>query len=132
MVRRAPGTGSVPVYEIASRTRSTVLNPGSSNARITAMQKRELRKKNLEDSDIDILQDLDFPTVATRVKQSDDGRFLAAVGTYPPQVRVYEFENLAMKFQRNLDAEIVDFQFLTEDWTKLAFLCANRTIEVHA
>lgn len=37
-----------------------------------------------------------------------------------------------MKFQRNLDAEIVKFDFLSEDYRKLVFLCDDRSIELHA
>ncbi|KAA8496037.1 Nucleolar protein 10 [Porphyridium purpureum] len=132
MVRRAHGTGDVAVYEIASRERTAVLNPASRNARVTELQKRQLRKRNLHDSDVDILQDLDFPTVCSRAKQTRDGQFMGCVGTYPPQIRVYDFAQLCVKFQRNVDAEVVDFQFLTEDWRKLAVLCVDRTLEFHA
>ena len=31
-------------------------------------------------------------------------------GVYPPQLRVFELEQLALKFERNLQAEVVDFQ----------------------
>ena len=34
--------------------------------------------------------------------------------------------------QRHLDAEIVDFQIISEDYSKLAFLCADRSICFHA
>ena len=35
------------------------------------------------------------------MKFSKDGKFLAAVGVYPPQVKVYELEQLSMKFERS-------------------------------
>jgi len=132
MVRRVGGAGEVAVYDVASRGPGAILNPASSNARITQLQRRLHRKKNLQDTDVQLIQDLEFPTVANRVKQSADGQFLAAVGTYPPQVRVYDLEQLSMKFQRHLDSEIVDFQYLTNDWRKMVFLCADRTLEFHA
>ena len=31
-------------------------------------------------------------------------------GIYPPQVKVYELGQLALKFERHLDSEIVDFE----------------------
>lgn len=43
-----------------------------------------------------------------------------------PQVRVYDLSQLSMKFERHLDAEVVDFQILGEDYAKAAFLCADR------
>lgn len=49
-----------------------------------------------------------------------------------PQVRVFELGQLAMKFERHLDAEVVDFQILSEDYSKAAFLCADRSICLHA
>lgn len=82
-------------------------------------------------------------------------------GVYPPQVKVYELRQLALKFERHLDSEIVDFevalllhelclnlscyslvsdsvmcllasQILDDDYSKLAFLCADRSINLHA
>lgn len=48
------------------------------------------------------------------------------------QVRVFELGQLAMKFERHLDAEVVDFQILSDDYSKAAFLCADRSICLHA
>lgn len=48
------------------------------------------------------------------------------------QVRVYDLTQLSMKFERHLDAEIVDFQILGDDYCKIAFLCADRSICLHA
>lgn len=53
-------------------------------------------------------------------------------GTYPPTIRVFEVNELSMKFERRTDCEIVQFCCLTEDFGKLAFLQADRTVELHA
>ena len=78
-------------------------------------------------------------------------------GTYPSQVKVYELGQLGLKFERHLDSAIVDFevninlllhpfrcfwfqecvcwallQILDDDYSKLAFLCADRSINLHA
>jgi len=37
-----------------------------------------------------------------------------------------------MKFERHLDSEIVDFQILTDDYSKAVFLCADRSLNFHA
>ncbi|DBA73463.1 TPA: hypothetical protein ACH3X1_011491 [Trebouxia sp. C0004] len=37
-----------------------------------------------------------------------------------------------MKFERHFDAEIVDFQILSDDYSKAAFLCQDRSIHFHA
>ena len=47
-------------------------------------------------------------------------------------MRVYDLSQLSMKFERHLDAEIVDFQILGDDYCKAAFLCADRSICLHA
>lgn len=54
------------------------------------------------------------------------------VGIYPPQVRVFEVSELSLKFERHLTSEIVDFQVLGDDYSKLAFLCADRSVWLHA
>ena len=37
-----------------------------------------------------------------------------------------------MKCMRGMDSEVVRFNILSEDYSKLAFACADRTIEFHA
>jgi ribosome biogenesis protein ENP2 len=77
------------------------------------------------------------------------------LGVYKPRVRVWELSELSLKFERFLDCEAVDFkvcfveiesrkiflkilmqlhshQILSNDWRKIAFLRADRTIELHA
>jgi ribosome biogenesis protein ENP2 len=55
-----------------------------------------------------------------------------ATGTYKPQIHVYDFEQLSLKFDRHTDAENVDFVLISEDWTKSIHLQNDRTIEFHA
>ena len=81
---------------------------------------------------IELIQDFTFPTASGKVKSSADGRFLVATGVYPPQIKVFEAEQLSMKFERHIDAEVVQFQLLSDDWSKMIFLRVDRTIEVHA
>uniref|UniRef100_A0A803LNN5 Nucleolar protein 10-like N-terminal domain-containing protein n=1 Tax=Chenopodium quinoa TaxID=63459 RepID=A0A803LNN5_CHEQI len=51
---------------------------------------------------------------------------------YPPQVKVYELRELSLKFERHLVSEIVDFEVLFDDYSKIAFMCADRSICLHA
>lgn len=37
-----------------------------------------------------------------------------------------------MKCERGIDSEVVQFRMLSTDYTKMAFLCADRNIELHA
>jgi len=90
------------------------------------------KRQQLRRGDVEILQDFEFPTFCSKVKQSSDGNYIVAVGGYPPQVRVYDVHQVSLKFQRNLDYDIIDFQILEEDWKKLVFLCTDRRLEFHS
>ena len=94
--------------------------------------KKSLRYNNDYRNRLELIQDFEFPTASGRVHISEDSEYLAASGVYPPQLRLFETSDLAMKFQRNLDSEIVQFRYLTSDYRKIAILCADRSIELHA
>ncbi|KAK9740743.1 hypothetical protein RND81_03G057300 [Saponaria officinalis] len=81
---------------------------------------------------VELIQDLRFETATTKIRATPDGKFLIASGIYPPQLKVYELRELSLKFERHLISEIVDFQVLSDDYSKLAFLCADRSINLHA
>lgn len=93
---------------------------------------KSLKKNDDYTRRIELIQDMSFETAATRIKSTPDNEFIIVSGIYPPQVKVYEVRELSMKFERHLDAEIVDFQVLGNDYSKLAFLCADRSVWLHA
>ncbi|XP_021894546.1 nucleolar protein 10-like [Carica papaya] len=95
-------------------------------------KQRALRKNPNYMQRVELIQDLRFETATTKIKATPDGEFLIASGIYPPQVKVYELRELSLKFERHLDSEIVDFQILDDDYSKLAFLCADRSVNLHA
>lgn len=80
----------------------------------------------------EILQDFGFDEACMKLKLTRDGNYCMATGTYKPQIRVYEFAESAMKFERHTDAENIDFEILSSDWTKSAHLQNDRSIEFHA
>jgi ribosome biogenesis protein ENP2 len=51
---------------------------------------------------------------------------------YPPECRIFDLAELGMKVARRLDHEIISAEFLSEDYRKMAMLCAERTVEFHA
>jgi ribosome biogenesis protein ENP2 len=59
---------------------------------------------------IDLIQDFGFPSACQRIKISQDQQYIFATGVHAPRVRVYDLHNLALKFERHFDSEIVDFQ----------------------
>eukprot|EP00899_Mesostigma_viride_P002570 jgi/Mesvir1/12313/Mv00509-RA.1 len=95
-------------------------------------KKRSLRKDEGYLRRIELVQDFHFNTSASHITSTPDGQYLVASGTYPPQVKVYELSQLALKFERHLDHEIVTFEVLGEDYSKLAFLCMDRYVCFHA
>lgn len=74
------------------------------------------KKKELRRTDdgyrrrIQLLQDFDFDTACQRVRFARDGLHLAATGTYPPCIKMFDVRELSLKFERRLDAEVVQFQ----------------------
>lgn len=94
--------------------------------------KRKLRKREDYQRRIELVQDLSFTASSSRVKMSPDGQFLIVSGLHPPQVKCYDVSQLSMKWCRHMDAEIVDFCCLSDDYSKLAFICADRSIRFHA
>ncbi|KAK3245059.1 hypothetical protein CYMTET_45354, partial [Cymbomonas tetramitiformis] len=94
--------------------------------------KRNFRKDEEYNRRVELIQDLEFPAVSQKVKFSKDGKFFMATGLHPPQVKVYELADLCMKFERTFTAEIVDFQVLSEDYSKMAFICMDRSVNFHA
>lgn len=63
---------------------------------------------------------------------SDVSDVSSAYAGCEPQVKCYELSQLAIKFERHMDSEIVDFQILEEDYSKMTFLCADRSVNFHA
>ena len=94
--------------------------------------KRKLRKREDYQRRIELVQDLSFTASSSRVKTSPDGQFLIVSGLHPPQVKCYDVSQFSMKWCRHMDAEIVDFCCLSDDYSKLAFICADRSIRFHA
>ncbi|KAL2895876.1 Nucleolar protein 10 [Bienertia sinuspersici] len=122
---KSTSINGVKMYSLTGQQRSlaTWLNP---------KKQRALRKDKDYMQRVELIQDLRFETATTRIKATPDGEFLLASGIYPPQVKVYELRELSLKFERHLDAEIIDFQVLSDDYSKLAFMCTDRSICLHA
>ena len=81
---------------------------------------------------IELLQDFQMPASSSRLVQSPDGRYIMVAGTYAPRVRCYDIHQLTMKFERYVNAEVLDIVMLGEDYGKFALLQEDRTISFHA
>ncbi len=95
----------------------------------------ESKRKELRKTDegyrrrIQLLQDFGFDTAAQRVKFARDGIHLAATGTYPPSLKLFDVRELSMKVERRLDAEVVQFQVraLLLSGAAVLFVCTQST-----
>jgi len=95
-------------------------------------KKKSLRYNDEYKRRVELIQDFEFPTSANCVKVSQDGQFIAAAGIYKPELRMFDTNELSLKFSRHLDAEIVDMQFLSKDYKKMVLIGNDRSIEFHA
>lgn len=60
-----------------------------------------------------------MPGVSTSVKISRDGQSILATGIYKPRVKCFDTKELSMKFERCFDSEVVNFQILSDDYSKV-------------
>ncbi|CAO3694428.1 unnamed protein product [Rhizopus stolonifer] len=76
-----------------------------------ARQKKKALKKNFDyRTRIELIQDFEFPEASNRIKTTRDGKYVVATGTYKPQMRVFEFADMSMKFERHTDSETINFE----------------------
>ncbi|CAH9062544.1 unnamed protein product [Cuscuta europaea] len=122
---KSTSINGVKMYTVAGQNRSLA-------SWIPPKKLKALRKDPNYLQRLDIIQDLRFETATTRIKVTPDGEYLIASGIYPPQIKVYELRELSLKFERHLISEIVNFEVLSDDYSKIAFLCADRSVCLHA
>ena len=90
-------------------------------------KKRAMQNKDLDvRRRVELIQDFTMPGVSTNIQVTKDGKYILASGIYKPRIRCYEVANLSMKFERCLDSEVVQFEVLSEDYSKIIFLCGYR------
>lgn len=99
---------------------------------LSESKKRNLAKDEEYRRRLELIQDFEMDTATQCIKISPDSEHVIATGTYPPCVRCYNVNDLALKFHRGLTCEVIDFEILSENYGKLVFLQADRTISVHA
>uniref|UniRef100_A0A6M2DIP1 Putative nucleolar protein 10 n=1 Tax=Xenopsylla cheopis TaxID=163159 RepID=A0A6M2DIP1_XENCH len=109
------------------------LSTGKSLPEWLSLRKRKtLLKKNVDiRRRIELIQDFDMPGVSTTVKLSPDGQYILATGIYKPRVKCFDVNNLSLKFERCFDSEVITFEVLSDDYSKLVFLQCDRFVEIH-
>lgn len=85
-----------------------------------------------EGTQMSVIQNFEFPAASNKLAVSRDSNYIIASGVYGPQLRIYETSQMSMKCMRGFDSEIVDFKILSDDYRKIAAVCVDRNIELHA
>ena len=100
---------------------------------LTDKRRRALLKKDVDlQRRVELIQDFEMPSTTTLLRESRDGSVIYAAGTYKPRIRCFETDQLSMKFERHLNTEVVGMELLSDDYSKLAMLLADRHVELHA
>lgn len=126
MVLKSTSAGDVSVYQVAGSNLSRSLPDW-----IARKRRKELKNDADYMNRVELIQDFEFSEASNKIRVTPDGQFVMATGTYKPQIHVYDFSNLSLKFDRHTDSENVDFTILSNDWTKSVHLQNDRSIEFH-
>ncbi|KAJ1952777.1 Small ribosomal subunit biogenesis, partial [Dipsacomyces acuminosporus] len=113
MVLPATSANNVKVYTVSGSNLSRKIPDW-----LARRKRRELQKDIEWTTRIELIQDFAFPEASLRIKTTPDGEFCMATGVYKPQIRVYDFAHMSMKFDRHTDSENVNFLIISDDWTK--------------
>jgi ribosome biogenesis protein ENP2 len=103
--------GSVKVYTVngaASGSSSSLPDWLTRKRAVKEKGKRGAVREQVEGT-LELIQHFEFPEASNRVKTTRDGHHVVATGTYKPQIRVWDLDQLSLKFERHSDAENVDF-----------------------
>ena len=89
-------------------------------------QDAEFKKK------IELIYDFQFNSSSQNLEITKDGRYIVSTGIYPPRLKIFDVNDMALKVERGIDSEIVKMKMLSDDYKKVAMACVDRNIEVHA
>ena len=101
----------VKVYTVngAAAGSSSSLPDWLTRKRASVKGKRKRPVREQVEGTIELIQGFEFPEASNRIKTTRDGHHAIATGTYKPQMRVWDLDQLSLKFERHSDAENVDF-----------------------
>lgn len=88
---------------------------------VNRKEKKNIIEKNVDlRRRIELIQEFDMPGVSTSIRSSKDGQYIMAAGIYKPRIKCFDVNNLSLKFERCLDSEVVTFEILSDDYTKVS------------
>ena len=109
--KMVPNSDSVRVYTVngAATGSSSSLPDWLTRKRLAKGKGKKRVIKDRIEGTIELIQGFEFPEASNRVKTTRDGHHVIATGTYKPQMRVWDLDQLSLKFERHSDSENVDF-----------------------
>lgn len=102
---------NVKIYTVngAANGSASSLPDWLSRKRAAAKGTGKRATRELTEGTIELIQGFEFPEASNRIKTTRDGHHAIATGTYKPQMKVWDLDQLSQKFERHSDAENVDF-----------------------
>lgn len=120
---RSTSVSGLKVYDLSNAsTLPTFLSEKS---------RRKLRKDPSFARRIELLQDFRFPTYSRCVRVSRDGQYILATGGYKPHIKMFDVQEVSLKFERFVDSDIVCAEFLGDDYSKFCVLTEDRALTFH-
>jgi ribosome biogenesis protein ENP2 len=106
-----PDPSNVKVYTVngAAAGSSSSLPDWLTRKRTSAKGKGKRAAREQIEGTIELIQGFEFPEASNRIKTTPDGHHAIATGTYKPQMKVWDLDQLSQKFERHSDSENVDF-----------------------
>jgi ribosome biogenesis protein ENP2 len=92
---------------------------------------KHFAEKNIDEENINSIPGFSFPFFVKLTKETPNGEYIISTGSYPPQIKCFSLTDLNLKFQRNLDSDVVDFQILSNNWEKIVFLRSDGKLDFH-
>ncbi|CAF1124120.1 unnamed protein product [Rotaria sp. Silwood1] len=99
---------------------------------LTDDKRKKLKKEADVKQRIELIQGFEMPMLSSCISMTRDGQYIFVTGSYKPRVRCYDVNELSLKFERCFDNECIQMKILSEDYSKIAFMHANRYIEFHS
>ncbi|UJR14908.1 hypothetical protein I4U23_001892 [Adineta vaga] len=95
-------------------------------------KRKKLKKEADVKQRIELIQGFEMPMLSSSIAMTRDGQYIFVTGSYKPRVRCYDLNELSLKFERCFDHECIQMKILSEDYSKIVFMHANRYIEFHS
>uniref|UniRef100_A0A914Z8K7 NUC153 domain-containing protein n=1 Tax=Panagrolaimus superbus TaxID=310955 RepID=A0A914Z8K7_9BILA len=100
---------------------------------VSSKRRRKLEKQHIGfRRSIRLIQDFEFPDVATTISLTPNGRYIIAAGVYKPMLRCFDVNELSLKFEHGLDAHALKVLPISEDYSKTIVLEEERFMEIYS